>query len=83
MAFLTSCLIFGVQSKLPKSSRQNRVTREAFHNVARHSGVRRASVSLVRATNRLLRSICDTGVGFDRELTKAKKGLELCVCGWW
>jgi two-component system CheB/CheR fusion protein len=52
-----------------------RVAQEALRNVARHSGARRATVSLVLATNRILLSISDTGVGFDREVTKSKKGL--------
>jgi two-component system CheB/CheR fusion protein len=52
-----------------------RVAQEALRNVAKHSGARRATVSLVLATNRILLSISDTGVGFDRELAKGKKGL--------
>jgi signal transduction histidine kinase len=52
-----------------------RVAQEALRNVVKHSGARRATVSLVLATNRILLSISDTGVGFDRELAKGKKGL--------
>jgi signal transduction histidine kinase len=52
-----------------------RVAQEALRNVAKHSGARRATVSLVLAKNRILLSINDTGVGFDRELAKTKKGL--------
>jgi len=52
-----------------------RVAQEALRNVVKHSGARRATVSLVLTKNRILLSISDTGVGFDRELTKTKKGL--------
>jgi two-component system CheB/CheR fusion protein len=54
-----------------------RVAQEALHNVVKHSGARRATVSLALAKNRIQLSIGDTGVGFDRELTKTKKGLGL------
>ena len=52
-----------------------RVAQEALHNVAKHSEARRAMVSLVLKNDRILLAISDTGVGFDRELTTAKRGL--------
>ncbi len=54
-----------------------RVTQEALRNVARHSGARRATVSLVLGEMRILLSISDAGVGFNPELARAKKGLGL------
>src|SRR5205085_8627748 len=52
-----------------------RVTQEALRNVAKHSGARRATVSLVLAHNRLVLSVSDSGVGFNHQSTNAKKGL--------
>jgi len=52
-----------------------RVTQEALRNVVKHSGARRARVSLVSATDRIVLSISDSGVGFDRESVRNKKGL--------
>jgi signal transduction histidine kinase len=52
-----------------------RVTQEALRNVARHSGARRAFVSLVITPTRVLLSISDTGSGFERESAKTRKGL--------
>ena len=52
-----------------------RVTQEALRNVAKHSGARRATVSLVLTKNRILLSISDTGVGFDPKPYESKKGL--------
>lgn len=53
------------------------MTQEALRNVARHSGARRATVSLVLGEMRILLSISDAGVGFNPELARAKKGLGL------
>jgi len=52
-----------------------RVAQEALRNVVQHSGARRATVSLVLAKDRVLLSISDTGVGFDREVIRGKRGL--------
>jgi two-component system, NarL family, sensor kinase len=52
-----------------------RVAQEALRNVAKHSGARRATVSLLHARSRILLAITDTGVGFDREAATSKKGM--------
>ncbi len=52
-----------------------RVAQEALHNVAKHSGAQRANVSLALAKNRIELSISDSGVGFDREAAREKRGL--------
>jgi two-component system, chemotaxis family, CheB/CheR fusion protein len=52
-----------------------RVTQEALRNVVKHSGARRATVSLVAAKDRIVLSISDSGVGFDPENVRDKKGL--------
>ena len=51
------------------------MAQEALTNVVKHSGARRATVALVGAKDRILLSISDTGVGFDREAIRGKKGL--------
>jgi signal transduction histidine kinase len=52
-----------------------RVAQEALRNVVKHSGASRATVSLVAAKDCIVLSISDSGVGFDRDTVRAKKGL--------
>ncbi|MGA7414132.1 MAG: sensor histidine kinase, partial [Bryobacteraceae bacterium] len=53
-----------------------RVTQEALHNVAAHSGARSATVSLGLARHRIRLSIVDSGKGFNRGAAKGiRKGL--------
>src|SRR5258706_1782441 len=52
-----------------------RVAQESLRNVVKHSGARQAMVALVAAKDRIMLSISDTGVGFDRDRIRAKKGL--------
>ena len=49
-----------------------RVTQEALHNVAKHSGARRAAVSLVWEDADLVLAISDSGMGFDAGATLSK-----------
>jgi PAS domain S-box-containing protein len=52
-----------------------RVAQEALNNVARHAGVREASVTLRPADGGLLLAVCDGGAGFDPE--SPGKGMRL------
>lgn len=52
-----------------------RVAQEALNNVARHAGVREASVTLRPADGGLLLAVCDGGAGFDSE--RPGKGMRL------
>lgn len=54
-----------------------RVAQEALRNVVKHSGARRASVALVMEKERIVLSIRDRGVGFDRERPAIKRGIGL------
>ena len=54
-----------------------RVTQEALRNTAKHSGAKRASVTL-RALNGFLElRVADSGRGFDLEATRLRRGLGL------
>jgi PAS domain S-box-containing protein len=52
-----------------------RVAQEALNNVARHAGVREASITLRRAEGGLLLAVADGGAGFDP--TNAARGMRL------
>jgi PAS domain S-box-containing protein len=52
-----------------------RITQEALHNVARHSGAREASVRLTRDDDGLSLQIADPGIGFDPRVQHAGLGL--------
>ena len=53
-----------------------RVVQEALRNVAKHSGARRAAVSIAGKNGAILLSIKDSGRGFDPSRSK-KRGLGL------
>jgi signal transduction histidine kinase len=52
-----------------------RITQEALHNVARHSGAAEASVRLAADGDGLRLDIADPGVGFDPRVQKTGLGL--------
>ncbi len=52
-----------------------RVAQAALHNVVRHSGSNRATVTLSGRTDRILLSVSDYGAGFDLTLDRVGKGL--------
>ena len=54
-----------------------RITQEGLRNVAKHSGVREASVSLVATDEGIMLSIEDSGAGFDPAWVRGKPGLGL------
>ena len=54
-----------------------RVVQEALHNVSKHSKAKSARVSLRGYAGRLEVVVEDSGVGFNRSLTKVSKGLGL------
>ena len=54
-----------------------RVAQQSLENVARHSGARRASVSLKLRKGALFLSVTDDGRGFDPEAVKSRGGLGL------
>jgi signal transduction histidine kinase len=54
-----------------------RVVQEALHNVSKHSKAKSAKVSLRGSSSRLEVVVEDSGVGFDRSVSKTAKGLGL------
>ncbi len=54
-----------------------RVTQEALQNIAKHSGAKRASVSLTRSGGNLVLQVSDCGKGFDPEVASRSGGLGL------
>jgi PAS domain S-box-containing protein len=54
-----------------------RVTQEALHNVVKHSGATRASVTLVVNGNDVVLTVSDNGTGFDQRAAHAKDTLGL------
>ncbi len=54
-----------------------RVAQEALRNVARHSGAKRALLSLTVDGDELMLSVTDAGKGFDPEKLEREKGLGL------
>lgn len=54
-----------------------RITQEALHNVAAHSGAREAHVELSESQEAVRLCVSDPGVGFDREASEGKPGLGL------
>jgi PAS domain S-box-containing protein len=54
-----------------------RVLQEALHNSAKYSGVPRFEVRLWGTSDEIHLTVVDSGVGFDREATKERRGLGL------
>jgi signal transduction histidine kinase len=54
-----------------------RVAQEALRNVARHSGAKRASVTLASAGGGITLTLEDQGRGFDPSVVEGKRGLGL------
>jgi signal transduction histidine kinase len=54
-----------------------RVVQEALHNVSKHSKAKSARVSLRGSSGRLEVVVEDSGVGFDRSLSRVRTGLGL------
>jgi PAS domain S-box-containing protein len=54
-----------------------RIVQECLNNVIRHSGAKRARVELVGTSSEIKLLVSDSGVGFDFESPKLKKGLGL------
>jgi signal transduction histidine kinase len=54
-----------------------RVLQEALHNSMKHSGVRQFEVRLWGTSDEIDLTVKDSGVGFDREVAKASRGLGL------
>jgi len=52
-----------------------RVAQECLHNVAKHSGAKRAVLELRGNKGGLLLSVIDNGKGFDRDLAAGQRGL--------
>jgi two-component system CheB/CheR fusion protein len=52
-----------------------RVAQGAIHNVLKHSGARRVTISLLIANSRILLWVRDAGSGFNPEVPKINKGL--------
>jgi PAS domain S-box-containing protein len=91
-ALETYCGEFSVQQRLKVCFRQRkapemipkgvalclyRVVQEALHNVAKHSGAGRASVTLTGTGGRLVLTVEDQGRGFDPTVMGGKRGLGL------
>ena len=54
-----------------------RLVQEALHNVSKHSGARRATVTLRNSTSALEVVVEDSGSGFDPDALEGKRGLGL------
>ena len=54
-----------------------RISQEALHNAAKHSGVKQIDVQLSEHPNEILLTISDAGKGFDIEAAKQGRGLGL------
>ncbi len=54
-----------------------RITQEALHNVAAHSGAQKAHVELSESQDAVRLCVSDPGVGFDKEASEGKPGLGL------
>jgi len=54
-----------------------RIAQEALHNVVKHSGATRASVSLTRVRDDVVLRVVDRGVGFDLQTMRSKHTLGL------
>lgn len=58
---------FGSEPELPLGAKEvlYRVAQEAMHNVVRHAGAGRATVSLVTVDGNIILEVTDDGIGFD------------------
>lgn len=68
-----------VPAKLPPDVALSlyRITQESLHNVAKHAGARRATVTILGEEDAVRLIVEDSGVGFDSDRVKDKSGLGL------